>query len=171
MQKFFSGLIILLLVIGLFFGVSKAQDTVALNELVENGKSFDGKKVVVQGEALGEAMERGKYAWVNISDQTNIMGIWMKLDDTKKIRFFGDYKHKGDIIKVSGAFNRACREHGGDMDIHSTTVEIVEQGHQVQEDVSNFKMVGALVLTLITICIAVFYYRPIKILQAQKKTR
>lgn len=159
MSKTLTGLILILLVISLYSGTSEALDTVALNELVEEGKSFDGKNVAVRGEALGEAMERGGYAWVNISDQTNVMGIWMKLEDAKKIKFFGDYKHKGDIIKVSGVFHRACKEHGGDMDIHAAAVEIAEQGHPVKEEVGSRKIVTGAVLTLITLLVAGFYFK------------
>lgn len=162
MQKIFTGLMALIVLLSFSFTVAEANDVEKLNDLIEKGSFFNRQTVTVQGEAIGEALERNKYAWVNINDQTNAMGIWMKLDDAKKIKFFGDYTHKGDIIKVSGVFNRACKEHGGDMDIHGTTVEIVEKGHEVKEDVSAWKMVVGVVLTLITLCIAGFYYYRIK---------
>ena len=159
MSKTFAG-IILILAIAIFCpAIGYAQEIIPLNELVENGKAFDGKNVTVQGEALGEAMERGEYAWVNISDPTNIMGVWMKKEDAEKIAFFGDYNHKGDIIKVSGAFHRACAEHGGDMDIHGIAVEIAEQGYPVKEEVETRKIVVGVVLTLIALCIAGIYYK------------
>ena len=159
MSKTFAG-IILILAIAIFCpAIGYAQEIIPLNELVENGKAFDGKNVTVQGEALGEAMERGEYAWVNISDPTNIMGVWMKKEDAGKIAIFGDYKHKGDIIKVSGVFHRACAEHGGDMDIHSIAVGIAEQGYPVKEEVETRKIVVGVVLTLITLCVAGFYYK------------
>lgn len=159
MFKIFTGLILILMITGLYSGICEAQDTVNLNDLVENGSSFDGKMVTVQGEALGEAMERGGYAWVNISDPTNVMGIWMKAEDAKKIKFFGDYKHKGDTIKVSGVFHRACREHGGDMDIHGDAVDIVEQGHQVKEAIDTRKIAAGLILTFTALILAGFYFK------------
>lgn len=162
MPKIFTQLILILLFLCLYSGVCEAQSTVSLNDLVENGKSFDGKAVVVQGEALGEALERGAYSWVNISDPTNVMGIWMKNDDAKKIAIFGDYKHKGDILKISGVFHRACKEHGGDMDIHSTTVEVVESGHQITEEVRSQKMFAGIVLTLIALLITILYFKYLK---------
>lgn len=162
MFKTLIGFILIIFIVFLYPGVSEALGTMNLNELVEQGKSYDGKNITVQGEALGEAMERGEHAWVNISDPTNVMGIWMNIEDAKKIKFFGDYKHKGDIIKVSGVFHRACSEHGGDMDIHGTAVEIVEQGHLVKEEIETRKIVVMSVLTLITLCIAVFYYKAIR---------
>lgn len=162
MFKILTGLIVILLITGLYSGICEAHDTVSLNDLVENGSSFDGKIVTVQGEALGEAMERDGYAWVNISDPTNVMGIWMTAGDAKKIKFFGDYKHKGDMIKVSGVFHRACREHGGDMDIHGAAVDIVEQGHQVKEAIDTRKIAAGLILTFTALILAGFYFKTIR---------
>jgi len=163
MSKTFAGIILILFIAILCPGIGRAADITGLNELVENGKAFDGKNVTVQGEALGEAMERGEYAWVNISDPTNIMGVWMKVKDAEKIAFFGDYKHKGDIIKISGKFHRACKEHGGDMDIHSVTVEIIEKGHFIIEEVGTRKITVGIVLTILTLIIAGFYLKNIRI--------
>ncbi|NJD01883.1 MAG: DNA-binding protein [Ruminiclostridium sp.] len=163
MSKTFAGIMLILVIAILFPGISHAADVTGLNELVENGKAFDGKAVTVQGEALGEAMERGGYAWVNISDPTNIMGIWMKKEDAEKIAFFGDYKHKGDIIRVSGIFHRACKEHGGDTDIHSVTVEVTEKGHPIKEKVDAQKLTVGIVLTIITLVIAGYYLKKIRI--------
>lgn len=159
MSKTLMLLVMIIFFLSFYSGVCEAQNTISLNELVENGKSFDGKTVVFQGEALGEALERGAYSWVNVSDSTNVMGIWMKYDDAKKIGMFGDYKHKGDILKISGVFHRACKEHGGDMDIHSMTVDVVEHGHQIKEKVSSQKILAGIVLTMIAFMIVAIYLK------------
>ena len=129
--------------------VTAASDT-NLNDLIENAMALDGKEVSVTGEALGEVLERGNYAWVNINDGTNAMGIWMTLEDAKTITFFGDYKHMGDTVRVTGIFYRACTEHGGDIDIHCNTLEVVKKGGIVKEVLTSAKIAMGTVFLFIT---------------------
>lgn len=155
--------IILIVVFALLLSLSCAAfEVVKLNDLVENGKAFDGKSVTVQGEAIGEAMNRGDYTWVNINDGTNAMGIWLTSKNAKEITYFGDYKHKGDTVSVTGTFNRACTEHGGDTDIHSSTFEIIQKGNVVKENINPVKIIISVVLLAVTIIVAFFYIRAMK---------
>ena len=124
----------------------KAEDTVELNYLIENAKQLDGQQVTVQGEAIGERMDRGDYSWVNINDGTNAMGIWLSKSDAEEISHYGNYKNKGDIVKITGTFNRACVEHGGEADFHSSVVIIVQEGHIVNERISTLKIMITIIL-------------------------
>lgn len=157
MLKAANTLILIFVILFFFTGVGKGIDAIELNQLIENAKVMDGKTVIVKGEAIGEVLERGNDAWVNINDGTNAMGIWLKLENTKKIMYFGDYKHKGDRVKVIGVFNRACVEHGGDMDIHCSTIEIIEEGYLIKEKVAFLKIIIGIILVSVTLIVADFY--------------
>ncbi len=116
--------------------------------LVENANAWNGRIVTFTGEAIGESMIRGKMAWVHLNDdaymEKNIEeggklegynsghAVWMSADMAQRILSFGDYKHKGDTVKVTGAFNAACTEHGGDMDIHASSLQVVKSGRHVE---------------------------------------
>lgn len=139
-----------------------AADVVELNQLVENAAAMDGQTVTVAGEAIGEAMERGDHAWVNINDSTNAMGIWMPLEDAQIITVFGDYKHRGDQLQVTGVFNRACSEHGGDVDIHSDSIKVVKAGYSTEESVSSQKIIIGAVLVFLALVIGLLYLKVIK---------
>ena len=102
-------------------------------------------------------MNRGKYSWVNISDGSTAMGIWIKSEQAQSIKNYGKYGYKGDIVKINGMFNRACTQHGGDMDIHASSVVIVDAGGRVTIPISNNKKVIALILTLITLTLIYIY--------------
>lgn len=133
--------------------------------LVESPKKYDGTVVTFTGEAIGEAMARGDYAWVHVNDDPyyvkNVeegaqlggynsgMAVWTTRDQADKISQFGDYKHEGDIVKVTGVFNAACGQHGGDMDIHATTISVVTKGHGVVDVVHPGKALWALGLALL----------------------
>lgn len=114
--------------------------------LLNNSFKYDGKTVEFQGEAIGEIMKRGKYAWVNIHDGQNAIGVFMKYEDAKKIKYLGRYLVKGDIVLVKGIFNRSCKVHGGDTDIHALEVQIVKRGYKVQESVDRTKAIFAILI-------------------------
>lgn len=147
MGKFIKTLVIILL---LAFPLSlrvNAESVININDLIENAKQLDGQQVIVQGEAIGERLDRGDYSWVNINDGTNAIGIWVKKSEAEKISFYGNYKHKGDIIKITGIFHRACTEHGGEADLHSSSMVIIEEGHAIKEQVSDSKIITTIILT------------------------
>src|SRR3990170_5454666 len=102
-------------------GVAQAE-VVSSSELIEHPKKYDGKEVIFQGEVVGDVMIRGAYAWISVNDDSyrpakavkkqKLAGynsghsIWIRKEEAQKIVYKGDYKHAGDIVKVSGIFNR-----------------------------------------------------------------
>ena len=130
--------------------------------LVENANLWNGRMITFKGEAIGECMVRGKMAWIHLNDdaymEKNIEegaalggynsghAVWVSAEMARKIRFFGDFKHDGDIVKVVGVFNAACREHGGDMDIHASSMEILRVGHPVPHIVNKHRALVAVLL-------------------------
>lgn len=140
-------------------------------ELVEAPKTFDGTSVRFTGEVIGEAMKRGDMAWLHLNDDAyylkNVeegaqlggyntgMPVWIPAEEAATITYFGDYKHEGDVVSVSGTFNAACGQHGGDMDIHATALEIVQAGRTVVDPVHPNKIVWALGLSLLALALYV----------------
>jgi len=130
--------------------------------LVEEPKKYDGTEVTFEGEAIGEAMVRGTDAWIHLNDDAYMyknveegaalggyntgMPVWLPASLAEKIATFGDYKHEGDIVKVTGVFNAACAQHGGDMDIHATTLEVTVPGRHAADPVKSWKLALAVVL-------------------------
>ncbi len=162
MFKRCKAFIIMLFVAICFTLPVNAADTTKINDLVENAMVLDGKTVIVTGEAIGEVLERGKYAWVNIHDGSNAIGIWMKIEDAKKITYFGDYRNIGDTVIITGTFSRACTEHGGDVDIHCSNLEIMNKGHVSKEELSASKVVFAAASLFVTSLLAVLYFKLMK---------
>jgi hypothetical protein len=120
--------------------------------LVENANLWNGHTVSFKGEAIGEALIQGKMAWIHVNDDPYMEksvpaggglsgynsghAIWLPADLARKIEVFGDYRRQGAIAKVTGVFNAACPEHGGDMDIHATSLAILRSGHSIEHPVS-----------------------------------
>jgi len=134
-------------------------------QLVEKNKQYNGQTVTFTGEAIGEVMVRGDYAWIHLNDdaymEANVeegaklrgynsgMAVWVPSALTKQIDTYGDYKHEGSIVQVSGTFNAACKEHGGDMDIHATSVTMIRPGHVVDDPVPAWKAALAAAMVLL----------------------
>lgn len=116
------------------------------SELISRAKDYDGKTVVFEGEVIGDIMKRGDYAWINVRDANNAIGIWISAKLTKDIAYTGSYKAKGDWIEVAGVFHRACAEHGGDLDLHALSLRKVSSGRPNAELVNTGKRNFAIVL-------------------------
>lgn len=144
-----------------FFMVTSASaaSITGINDLIEKSSDFNGTEVTIQGEAIGEALERGDHAWINISDGANAIGVWVDRWEMEQIKVYGDYKHKGDIVKVTGIFYQACTEHGGDVDIHCTNLQEIEAGYTVKEAVKHSYVITAAVLTAITAAVLIAYLK------------
>ena len=102
--------------------------SITSSEIISQAKALDGKDVAYNGEVIGEVMQRGSHAWINVSDGANAIGVWLPVDLAKQVSVKGDFKHTGDMVEVLGVLNRACPEHGGDLDIHAESLRIIRQG-------------------------------------------
>jgi len=119
---------------------------ISSTELINNAKQYDGRQVVYEGEVIQDVMLRGDHAWINVNDSLNALGIWIKAPLAKEIIYTGSYKSKGDWVEVTGIFNRACPEHGGDLDIHAQGLRKISPGRFVQERLNPAKKDQALIL-------------------------
>ena len=124
-------------------------------ELIKNTRLYDGKEVVYSGEVIGDVMARGEYAWVNVNDGSNAIGIWIPRSLANSISSSGSYKYRGDWVEVVGIFNRSCSQHGGDLDIHAQSLRKISAGGKFIEHLNSGKrnlaliLAGVLCLTLI----------------------
>jgi hypothetical protein len=108
-----------------------AAATVSSSELIAHAGQYNGQTVLYSGEVIGDVMARGDHAWINLYDGKNAIGVWVSLDLANKIRHTGSYRSLGDKIEIAGVFNRACVEHGADLDIHGQGLRIISEGRQL----------------------------------------
>lgn len=121
-------------------------------ELIENHQRYNGKTINFEGEAIGDIMVRGDSAWIHLNDDpygknrsrklagfNSGMAIWLKTDKAKRIKILGDYNNWGDLTVVTGTFNSACSEHGGDMDIHAGSLTIIKHGEPIKHPLETGK--------------------------------
>ena len=132
-----------------------AQQIVSSTELIERAKELDGQEVTYQGEAIGEVMARGGHSWINLNDANNAIGVWVDNNFLGLISFTGSYKARGDLLEVRGIFNRACKMHGGDLDIHALNVIKIRDGRLVNNRLAPQKEKLAIVLSGVLLCLLI----------------
>jgi len=126
--------------------------------LINNAREYDGKSVVYVGEAVGDVMVRGDFAWVNINDGENAIGVWMSKELAGEIKFTGSYHSKGDRLEITGVFQRNCIQHGGDMDIHAQSIRKISPGRVVGEELDTSKRNFVFIL-LVVLCLVFVFVR------------
>jgi len=134
------------------------SETVSSRQLIDNANQYNGKEIIYSGEVIGDVMARGNFAWINVSDANNAIGVWVAKDLAREISYTGSYKQKGDIVEIKGKFNRACVMHGGDLDIHAESLQIVKKGANVDEVVSPRKIKVAITFLIICLTLTVIYF-------------
>lgn len=109
-------------------------------ELASTASGLEGQAVSLEGEVISELLDGGEgHKWVNIlSDGTGI-GIWAPVSELGDIKVLGDWNETGDIVRVVGTFHQGCSQHGGDLDIHATSVTLLERGVEHERPVSWWK--------------------------------
>lgn len=75
---------------------------------------------------------------------------------SKKVEYVGRYRVVGDTVFLTGTFHRACAQHGGDMDIHTDTINIIKQGYTAEDKPSEGLLLSAGVLFLCALTGIVF---------------
>ncbi|HOK56659.1 MAG TPA: DNA-binding protein [bacterium] len=150
-----------LIFILLFSTLIYSSEKVKIKELFENSKKYNGKSVIIEGEAIGEIMGRGKEKWVNIKDvfEDFAIGVVVSEKDAKIIENLGSYKVKGDILRIEGIYNVNCLKHQGERDIHAVRVEIVKKGERYKEEIILKKVILCFLLLIITSFLMTFAHK------------
>lgn len=144
---------------------SAALATPATSEdLIEHPETWDGETITFTGEAIGESMVRGSEAWLHVNDDAYAdasiasgaapagynsgHAVVASPEVAGVVRIFGDHRHRGDLIEVTGVFNAACSRHGGDMDVHAQTIRVVRPGAETPERLDRGRLTALAVVTL-----------------------
>lgn len=119
-------------------------------KLIENAKVFDGSKVSITGEVIGDILVRGDYAWVNVNDKTSSLGTWIEMAKIDGLGIVpGRYDEIGTVVTLEGTFYRACAMHSGETDIHVEEIKLVETSKPVEHRIEDERVIWA-VFALLT---------------------
>lgn len=128
-------------------------------KLIDSAKTYDEHQVEITGELIGDVMVRGDHAWISILDEGTAISAWIATSMLPSNATIGGYAKRGDIVKLRGGFHRACPDHGGDLDIHATRLELVTKGASVDHPVKASVIVLSLTLLAIGVILVAAWRR------------
>jgi hypothetical protein len=130
-------------------------------DIVEAAMEIDGETVTLSGEAIGDVLHAdATHVWVNVLGDTGVgIGVWLPGTDAEVITVLGDYDHRGDRVVVTGIVNAACDRHGGDLDVHSESIDVVEAGVASTRDAHPVRGIAGAVLLAVSAGMYVLYRR------------
>jgi len=129
-------------------------------DAVELGLAQDGVEIVLQGEAIGEALAApGGKRWVNLLGDAVAIGVVVDAKGAAEVTRFGEYRQRGATLLVRGRLNSACDDHGGDLDVHATSVRIIDAGHTSPHVVHPNKLLFAAAAAVAAMGLVAHYRR------------
>ncbi|HAJ57652.1 MAG TPA: DNA-binding protein [Candidatus Omnitrophica bacterium] len=136
------------------------------NDLIANAKSYDGKTVEYEGELVGDILRRKDFAWLNVYDGQNAIGVWSSNALLAPVKWAGGYEKKGDMLGINGIFHRACPEHGGGLDIHAQSIVLLKEGSRVLRPIERKRVLWLGLLLGVLACLLIIH-----ILQQRQRAR
>jgi hypothetical protein len=128
------------------------------DKLLTDSEYYDGKTVIFTGEVIGDIMEDGNHRWINVKNDSVVIGVFLDKNQAEKIKYLGRYNIRGDILKIRGIYNANCSQHYGDRDIHAEEIDIISRGEYYYTDIENRKIFLSFILAFTTLFF-IFYSR------------
>jgi hypothetical protein len=134
----------------------------SIKEILKSPDKFDKKEIEIKGELIGEPLRDKDGFWINVSLDNFNIGIFITNKELlKKLKYWGSYKVKGDIVKIKGTFFKECPDHH-ERDIHAQEIIITKPGFLKKEVIPPFKFKLAMVSFIICLTITIIYFIKIK---------
>ncbi|NTU60880.1 MAG: hypothetical protein HGA95_00895 [Caldiserica bacterium] len=145
-------LAVLLVIPSIVAASEKVYSPSELIDKITQDKTLDGQKIILEGEAICEPIERKDGCWINVTDGSMAIGVFFKdKTQTDKIKIWGQYHFKGDIVRIEGTVYLADKQTGGELDIQGENLTVVSQGYRVDEVIPLWKIIAGIILGLITL--------------------
>lgn len=154
---------IFLFIVAVFLCLPLYSEEIQIQDLLEEANLYNNTRIICSGEAVGEALKDDTGGtWVNIAQGEFNLGVYIEGNYLKdRIKSFGSYKKKGDIIKIIGTFYRNCPTHY-EQDIHAIDLEVTSPGHLLKEHIPLKKELISFVLAIICLTLATVYFIRLK---------
>lgn len=153
----------------LFICLLTALWAIPVQKLVEQGSTYDKKTVTVTGEVIGNILYRKDCTWINILSREGVaIGIKTTSANIAFIKETGDYRHRGDIVTVTGTFYRFNKEELGETMILADSISLTEPGYVIAPPFSAKKAVLAALFLFLSLALSVVYTN--QYLRQKKKT-
>lgn len=146
--------------------------TVASDDLLLCPRTYDGRVVRYEGEAVGEVLERSDHAWVQLNDDAysqtaslprrpahaggNVgVGVRLPRDEADAIERVGGPSWRGDVLAVQGVFHRAMPDSADAMAIDARQVQRLTPSEPIDRPVLADRRIAAIALAMLAAAMVV----------------
>ena len=129
--------------------------SLTLSELLSSPKKYDQQEVSVEGEIIGPPIKKKNGWFINVDIGGGVIGVFTK--KLPKIEHYGQYKENGDVVRVKAVFYSTCRQHRGETDLHSQSIEIIQRGKTMPHPIKRDNLIAALLLSCLAITLLFLY--------------
>lgn len=134
---------------------------IPVQNLIEQGVSYDGKTVSITGEVIGDILYRKDCVWINVlSPEGTAIGVKTTLNAIQNIQFTGNYRQRGDMVSVTGTFYRFNKEELGETMILAKEIKVIAPGQKTPAPITPQKAGTAILLLLISLGLSLLYAQP-----------
>lgn len=150
-----------------------AGETISIAELISHTQKYDGQRVVIRGEVIGDIMHsrRAGYVWVNVCEQgKTAIGVFCAQQLLDDITYKGSYSYTGDTVQAEGVFHRSCPAHNSETDIHADSITVVERGRPVAHPVELSRLMLSKILASLAVALAIAHLIYSRGKQKRKRT-
>lgn len=145
--------------------------------LYECPDRYDGLVVTYTGEVVGEILQRGDRAWVQLNDDAYALslgpldshgvvagansgiGVSLPIEAARRIEHVGGKNEQGDVVTVRGVFRAADPADQGLATIRALRVLDIEPGGHREPQAHPGRRLAALVMLPPTLLVAVLAFR------------
>ena len=114
----------------------------SIAELLNATSRMDGDYVQVKGEVIGYPVHADStHVWLNIRGKGgNMIAVLVYAPSAEAVTTYGRYGVTGDTITVRGIYNRACKKHAGELEVHALDIEITKEGEAWEPQETDFSL-------------------------------
>jgi len=123
----------------------------SIGVLTSANRALHGLTVRFSGEVVGDVLAADSgYKWVNVSGTSGAsIGVYLTDEDAALVTNLGDYHTSGTTIEVEGTYSISCEQHQGELDIHATSVRVLDIGGKITHAVNPQRLYIALALCVV----------------------
>ena len=123
--------------------------------LVSVNRALDGSEVRFTGEVVGDIVnaENG-YKWINVmGSANNVIGVRVTDEQAQLVQHIGNYHNSGTVLRVTGEYHVACPEHQGELDVHASSIDLVDAGGPVEHLLNSGRVLVAIMLVTLALLV------------------
>ncbi len=120
-------------------GVQSEAEPASISTLIESSSKLSGRRFVIRGEIIGEALRAKSGIWVNVCEEGVPIGVFFPASIARDPGVFkgGNHRRFGEVLRISGTLQRICLDHSGELDFHGETLSLTEPSRERLSELSS----------------------------------